>query len=121
MEIVAKKEVKGKAKKEKKEKKEPKAKVLKTTKTRKEKAITEDDVKAKLAAFEVDDEQVQQAENILFKVNKVKRPKLLPKLISLITKEAIVDDTEAERIINRLSELGIIEVAPGTGRIKYKD
>jgi len=130
------KPVKGKIKKEKKApkkaaakkvkkvkeiKKEPAVKGPKPSKPRKEKPITDEDVKAKLAAFEVDDEQVKHVENILFKINKVKRPKLLAKLVSLITKEAIVDDTEAERIVNRLSELGIIEVAPGSGKIKYKD
>lgn len=135
-EIVPEKPVKVKVKKEKKAPKKTTAKKAKKTKKvkkaaavkgpkpsnpRKEKPITDEDVKAKLAAFEVDDEQVQQAESLLFNISKVKRPKLLGKLVALITTKAIVDDTEAERIINRLSELGVIEVTPGTGKIKYKD
>ncbi|HBB93605.1 MAG: hypothetical protein A2X22_05300 [Bacteroidetes bacterium GWF2_49_14] len=121
--VVEKKPKKKPAKKAKvaKEKKTKTEKGPKPSKPRAEKPITVEEVNAKLARFEIEDGNNATVFKDLFGMQKVKRPKLLPKLIEMISKITVEDDTVAEKLVNQMVSQGIIEVTADSGKILYKD
>ncbi len=121
--VVEKKPKKKPAKKAKvsKVKKAKAEKVPKPSKPRVEKPITVEEVNAKLARFQIEDSNNATVFKDLFGMQKVKRPKLIPKLIEMISKITVEDDTVAEKLVNQMVSQGIIEVAADSGKILYKD
>ncbi len=96
----------------------------KPSKPRKEKPITEADVTAKLAAFQIEDDEVKHPAEKLFAVNKARRPKLKAKLIHQITADTtwgVVNEMDAERIVNRMKEQGMLDIDESSQKIHYKD
>ena len=93
----------------------------KPSRPRVEKPITAEEVGEKVARYQIDDSNANLVLTNLFGMKKTVRPKLLPKLVEWISHTTLEDDTVSERLINQMAIGGIIEIAPETNRITYKD
>jgi hypothetical protein len=114
------------AKKEDKAKKRPlrKEKVVKESKPRKQrvdKEITAEMVQEKLQQYDTSDANLGMVMTDLFWMKKVARPKFEGKLIERIKSITLEDDNTAERIIDQLQSLRIIQSTGKGGRVFYKD
>jgi hypothetical protein len=95
------------------------AKVANPRKPRIIKEITAEMVQEKLDKFSTGDSNISIVLSKLFGMKKVARPKFEAKLVKLIKEDTLEDDTVAERIINQLKDLQVMETV--NGRINYKD
>jgi hypothetical protein len=123
-EVKPKKSSKKASKKEKPVRKKASAKVKKAkaekpANTRINKEITVEMVQEKLDKFSTGDSNISIVLSKLFGMKKVARPKFEAKLVKLIKEDTLEDDTVAERILNQLKDLQVLETV--NGRIVYKD
>jgi len=96
-------------------------KETKTRKKRVEKAISLEDINAKLQQFQSKDGDVELMQKKLFSIGKVKRPKFDIKLSDMIQNELAIGASEADSLINKMKKTGMMDNSGKGGRIKYKD
>lgn len=107
----------GRPKKE-TEKKETETKIRKK---RVEKTISLEDITAKLQQFPSKDGDVELMQKKLFALGKVKRPKFDIKLSGMIQAELAIGASEADSLISKMKETGMMDNSGKSGRIMYKD
>jgi ribosomal protein L30E len=118
--------LKPSTKKEAKQKKQSlkKVKLVSETKPRKQRVdreINAETVKEKLQQYATTDANLGMVMTELFWMKKVARPKFEGKLIEKIKSITLEDDTTAERIIEQLQEMRILQSTGKGGRVFYKD
>lgn len=96
-------------------------KATKTRKPREEKAITPEEVTAKLKQFSSKDGDVMLIQKKLFGMGKVKRPKFDGKLSEMIQADLAIGSAEAETLIAKMKETGMMDNSGKGGRLLYKD
>lgn len=93
----------------------------KVRKKRVEKTISQEDITAKLQQFPSKDGDVELIQKKLFALGKVKRPKFDIKLSGMIQAELAIGASEADSLITKIKETGMIDNSGKGGRIMYKD
>ncbi|MEA1876436.1 MAG: hypothetical protein U9N86_06195 [Bacteroidota bacterium] len=93
----------------------------KVRKKRVEKTISQEDITAKLQQFPSKDGDVELMQKKLFALGKVKRPKFDIKLSGMIQTELAIGASEADSLITKMKETGMMNNSGKGGRIMYKD
>ncbi len=97
------------------------AKTKKPRKQRVEKSISKKEVGAKLMQFPSKDGDVELMQKKLFSVGKVKRPKFDIKLSEMIQTDLAIGVSEADSLIVKMKETGMMDNSGKGGRLMYKD
>ena len=78
-------------------------------------------VKARLVQFPSKDKNVVTIQNIIFALRKVQRPKFDQKLSKMIQTEISVNESEADAIIKKMKNTGMVDNSGKENRLMYKD